>query len=63
MSQVRESRFRRSTDGGEQEVRELLQGAGRRPEPPLEDMAVIRAVARSAWQELVQDIEKLDEKK
>jgi len=39
---------------GEAAIRELLQDAGRRPEPPAQDMAVIRAAARSAWEELVE---------
>lgn len=39
---------------GETELHELLQQAGPRPEPPAEDMAAIRAAARSAWEETVQ---------
>lgn len=38
---------------GEAEIQSLLAGAGRRPEVPERDLAVIRAAARAEWQELV----------
>lgn len=39
-------------DPGEAEVRELLEGAGPRPEVPPEKMARIRAAARAEWERL-----------
>jgi ferric-dicitrate binding protein FerR (iron transport regulator) len=40
-----------STDDDEMFTRELLQGAGRRPSPPDEDLAAITAKARVVWEE------------
>lgn len=37
----------------EERIRELLEGAGRRPEVPRRDLAMIQTAARAEWQELV----------
>lgn len=38
----------------EESLRELLESAGRRPAVPAEDLAAIKAAARSQWEELVE---------
>lgn len=38
----------------EQEIRDLIAGAGPRVEPPLEEVATIKAAAREEWREMVE---------
>jgi ferric-dicitrate binding protein FerR (iron transport regulator) len=55
MSEQRREKFR-ALDGapaGEEEVRELIRGAGPRPAVPSEDLAEIREAAEDQWRELV----------
>ena len=42
-----------SEAAGEDEIRELLQQAGPRPEVPPEELKVIKSAARTEWQRLV----------
>lgn len=53
MSKEMRGRRAPSAPVNEAEMERLLTGAGRRPEVPARDLAVIRAAARAEWQELV----------
>jgi hypothetical protein len=55
MSEQRREKFRalRSASAGEEEVRELIRGAGPRPAVSMEDLAEIRHAAEDQWRELV----------
>jgi hypothetical protein len=47
-------KYSRTEDLGEEEIHELLEQAGRRPEIPTTDFRIIKAAAKAEWQQLVE---------